>query len=221
MLSCERLFSLKKPVYFWTFTFVDVYHEWEYGPLWNRFIQALDRAFGNRSGSGFVRGIRVIEPHVSHGLHYHALINRRLSIHIVNRVAARFGMGRISVVRCDKKAGQYLCKYLGKSVEFATRIRSWGAIGGFRCCKCKDVEVASPFTENRIALYGHGGRASITAMGRLLAYSVLHGRLPDWPQDLRSRETAAAFTARRTTSLGGPDPRKARELRSVTEEKAQ
>lgn len=190
MLSCHRLFGMKLRVYFWTFTFVNVLHEWEYGPRWDGFMRSVNRALGNRSGCGWVRGIRVIEPHERHGLHYHMLTTRRISIHLMRRVGRKYGIGRIGVERCNKGAAEYLTKYLGKSKSFATRIRSWGAVGGFRVCRVKDVQMDSAFHRNMRELF-KGERTSLYAASIIRAHSITYGDLRDWPSQYPAQKAYA------------------------------
>jgi len=184
LLSCERLFGTGKPVYFWTFTFVDVLDEWEYGKRFKLFFQALESVHGGRGCSG-IRGLRVIEPHVNHGLHYHALLTKRLSVHIVRRVGARFGIGRVFVKRCNKGAALYLSKYLGKRKEFATRIRTWGAVGGFLACKVANVEKTSPYHTNMKRLY-RGKKVGFAKATFVMDQSKRHGAFENWPPKAQS-----------------------------------
>jgi len=183
VLSVLRLFSLNKPVYFWTFTFVKVHDEWQYSKLWAAFIKGLEYAHGNRSGRGRLFGLRVVEPHEQHGLHYHALLNVRLSVHIVRRVGRRFGIGRVHVDRVQSSdapiVAMYLAKYLAKRKEFATRIRSWGAIGGMLVCRGKDVEIDSPYSRVRSELVG-SNKLNYATSSYLYHMSRLRGDIKNW-----------------------------------------
>jgi len=180
VFSVERLFAMGKPVYFWTFTFKRVYDETDYAWRWTSFVKAIEYAHCNRRGRGRMFGLRVVEPHESHGLHYHALLNFRLSVHIVRRVGVRFGIGRVDVIRCeDSGVGLYLAKYLAKRKEFATRIRSWGAIGGFLVCRGKDVEIDSPYTRVREALVG-SAKLSYSTSSYLYHMARLRGDVSKW-----------------------------------------
>jgi len=170
-------------VYFWTFTFVKVHNEWDYSRLWKLFVQGLEYAHGNRASRGRLLGLRVVEPHEQHGLHYHALLNVRLSLHIVRRVGARFGIGRVHVDRVPSSdapiVAMYLAKYLAKRKEFATRIRSWGAIGGFLVCRGKDVEIDSPYSRVREALVG-SAKLSYSTSSYLYHMARLRGDVSKW-----------------------------------------
>jgi len=184
IMSVDRLFSLRKKVYFWTFTFKQVYHEWEYPTLWHSFIRGMELAHGTGRQGACIRGLRVLEPHERHGLHYHMLTNKRLSVHIVRRVGRRFGMGRVHVEECDRGTGYYLAKYLGKNQKaFCTRRRSWGSVGGFMQCKVKDVEVDSAFSRNMKGLF-NGHQVDFKTTSFVLALSRIHGDLALWPKGL-------------------------------------
>jgi len=199
LLSVDRLFDCSKAVYFWTFTFKAVYHEWEYGKLWNRFMDGLQTAHsGRRRGRGAFMGLRVVEPHEQHGLHYHALLNTRLSVDMVRRVGKRFGIGRVYVVKADRGAGNYLGKYLGKKKTFATRIRKWGAVGGFLVCRKKDIEQSSPFhrtmsSVKRGGVLGcPGGKIPMDVSSAILGACAVHGNLGSWPAKVRVAVTRIA-----------------------------
>jgi len=160
---------------------VDVLDEWEYGKRWHDFLLAMNRALGH-SGREGIRGLRVIEPHENHGLHYHALLTKRMSVHIVRRVGRKFGIGRVYVEKVkDKTASSiYLSGYLGKRKEFATRIRTWGAVGGFLACKVGDVEKASPYHDNMRRLY-RGKKVGFSKSTFVMDQSKRHGAFENWP----------------------------------------
>jgi len=180
IMSVGRLFDGGGRVYFWTLTFVNVHNDDEYGRLWTGFWKGMSVAHGS-----FRRwkcpGIRVIEPHESHGLHFHFLTKKRLSVHIVRRIGKRFGIGRIDVQKCDRGAGLYLSKYLGKSKSFGMRVRSWGAMGGFLVCRKSDVEVDSSFHRNMAFIVERtGGRIDMGMSTAIFQHSLLHGDMDNW-----------------------------------------
>jgi len=144
ILSCYRLFDISKRVYFWTFTFKHVWPDWWYPPAWNGFAKEVRNLYGQ-----FCCGMRVIEIHPGgHGLHYHLLVNKRMSIHFIKRIGAKWGMGRISVNRipADRGCVIYLSKYLGK--DFAGKlhgVKRWGTFGGFHHVKYKNIIIESDY----------------------------------------------------------------------------
>lgn len=144
-LSGQRLFAESESVYFWTFTFSEVMPDWYYSGTWQKFIGALCRFYG-----GTLRGLKVVELHKDHGIHYHALLNKRIWVGQVRRLAKQFGMGAVvHVKKADLGAVGYLQKYLSKDFCGANRLHSavsrWGAIGGFKPCRVRDLEVDSVF----------------------------------------------------------------------------
>jgi len=141
--SAIRLFDLYHPVYFWTFTFAKVMPDWFYSNVWSRFSRDLCDLYG-----GTLHGLKVIELHVDHGLHYHALVNKRIWSGEVWRIARRYGIGWLSVKKADEGSIDYLSKYLTKQWKsdnkFFAKCSRWGTMGGFRGCRCSDVEIDSP-----------------------------------------------------------------------------
>lgn len=155
--TAGSLFDESDDVYFWTFTLVKGMPDWFYGNTWNHFLRAIeDHIDGN------VSGVRVIEPHKQHGLHFHALVNRRLSVRFIRRIGKRFGFGRIHVKKADSGAVGYLSKYLTK--QFAKEhklhagIRRWSAFGATRKSRVRDIEVDSPVTRRARAFREAYGR---------------------------------------------------------------
>jgi len=146
ILSALRLFEIGHPVYFWTFTFAKVYHDWQYPPLWAKFARDIYHLYG-----GYICGLRVVEPHEEHGLHYHLLVNQRISIHLVRRIAKRYGIFWIHVHRKPVSIGTayYLAKYLTKKAPKLFGPKRWGTFGGFHHCRKSDVVLSSPYTKAR------------------------------------------------------------------------
>lgn len=145
-LSAEILFEESAPIYFWTFTFEDVYHHWEYPGAWRRFVRDIADLY-----AGALRGLRVIEPHVEHGLHYHALLNERVYVGLVRRIGKRYGIGRVQVERANRGSIDYLAGYLSKEFGRQRPLHvggaRWGGVGGFAPVRVRDVEVQSPQME--------------------------------------------------------------------------
>lgn len=142
LLSCEKLFRDYSPIYFWTFTFSEVLNDWIYPRRWQGFVHDLVwTIYGGR-----LAGLRVLEVHKDHGLHYHALLNRRLYVRLARKIGHRYGIGRIHVMKADIGAAAYLSKYLDKDrFTTATRIARWHSVGSFNAIHKNDIEVISPF----------------------------------------------------------------------------
>jgi len=140
-LSVDRLFSSCDKVYYWTFTFKNTLPDWGYAASW----QGFTREMGHQHGRNFFC-LRVIEAHPGgHGLHYHALLNRRLNIHMVERIGAQYGMGYCFVERATRESMWYLAKYLGKEGDRLFGVRKWWKIGPFCHVKWSDIQIESEF----------------------------------------------------------------------------
>lgn len=187
--SAEMLFRKNERIYFWTFTFRqvprnDVWAMW----AWKRFMQAFQKEFPLH------KGVRVCELHKSHGIHFHALITARIPIRRLQALAYPFGFGVMWVDTCDEGTANYLAKYLTKSYReenhFDRGRRRWGAIGGFKPCRNKDVVYETEQTKNHQKLYG---KKQITFAQAILlgGYTKMWGELSDWPESIRKQYEAA------------------------------
>lgn len=148
--SAEKLFDDYPEVYFWSFTMKKVMSDWCYSGVWKRFMHDVGQIYG-----GCLRGLRVVELHKSHGLHWHCLLNKRVWIGEVLRIGKRYGVGRMHVKRCNRGVIDYLIKYVSKDFggpKINAGIRRWGTIGGFVGVRVASVEVESPF-HKRLDLY--------------------------------------------------------------------
>jgi len=139
--TCQMMFERGK-VYFWTFTFRNVHPDWDYSLLWNRFQKRLcDWYWGN------IGGVRVTEAHSEHGLHFHVLLNRRVPIRAVRRIAEREGIFWIDVRVADEGAIDYLIPYVSKSFREKDNlhrgVRRWSAFGNVQKVRKNDVELDS------------------------------------------------------------------------------
>lgn len=126
MIAADELMESPR-VYFWTFTFKLTQPVWFATPAWARLQRDLFDWFGK------FQGIRVSEMHREHGLHFHVLMNMRLPVAVVRRLAEPYGFGRIEVqqVRHRKATTRYLVKYLAKGEKLPCRgMRRWVRIGG-------------------------------------------------------------------------------------------
>jgi len=171
--SCKVFFEQNPKVYLWTLTFREVQADWRAQRAFHEFIKKFMLLEGR-----LIRGLRVAELHKEHGIHYHMLVNVRMNIHIVRRLAKPFGFGRIGVKRCDAGTGMYLAKYLTKQ-DRIPNIKRWGSIGGQFTVKTKDVEIDSLFHRNRKEFLGPG-RQSIQAIGACWRKTMIEGHHSEW-----------------------------------------
>lgn len=180
IMSAERLFEEFPKIYFWTFTFTECGCDWWYPAAWKAFSHDLQNWFGQ-----MLMGLRVVEVHpaeYSHGLHYHALVNKRISIDILKRVAAKYGIGNCWVVEADMGTAFYLAKYLGKKGDrLSPGMRRWGTIGGFRQIKVNAIEIDSAFHRNMKKMF-RGRQTEFEIVSRVMAWSKAYGDLEDWPE---------------------------------------
>lgn len=146
-MTAESLWQKGFRVYFWTFTFNALRHDWVTMQAFTKFLHHLDKVMGGDYG-----GVRVAELHKEHGVHFHALVNRRLNINIVRRVARCYGIGRIHVKVADQNRGAcagYLAKYLSKQVkgpisEKGNSCRRWASFGKVVRTRVRDIVNDSP-----------------------------------------------------------------------------
>lgn len=149
-LTASGLFGPYAKVYFWTFTFHVTQTDWVAAELFRRFLWDLRREV-DKPGWG---GVRVVELHKEHGVHYHALINCRLGVDLVRRVAGRHAIGRVHVEHCNQDAAGYLSKYLSKQREgpltkTGRNARRWACFGDLRRVRISDLINDSPMWRYR------------------------------------------------------------------------
>lgn len=136
-----RKMEAQGKLYFWTFTYRDVHSLKTAMGLWNEFLTILKRKLA-------FRGVRVLELHDDHGVHFHVVTNKRFKIRAVLAIGARYGFGRTHVERVTDVAGgiAYLCKYLSKRrAPCVKRVRLWAAFGAIPRTRVADIVVDSPF----------------------------------------------------------------------------
>ncbi len=145
-MTADQLWQPGFRVYFWTFTFTGVNADWENSRRFTKFLHHLQAVLDGDWG-----GVRVAELHKEHGVHFHALINRRLAVDIVRRVARCYGIGRIFVEVADNNNGtaRYLSKYLSKQkkgplCESGRSMRRWAKFGQVRHVRIRDLVNFSP-----------------------------------------------------------------------------
>lgn len=183
--SAHKLWAETGNLYFWTFTFreVPLSDEWALAQ-WNSLMKKFWHHFGA------IHGLRVIELHKTHGIHFHLLVNVRIPVERVIRCAWPLEFGRIGIERVEEgqEAIDYLAKYLGKGYEktrWPSRRRQWGAVLGFKPTRCKDVEYETPFHENKRLFFGD--RKADWKELSLLAGLSNFGLFEDWPQVVQER----------------------------------
>lgn len=192
--SCERLEEQSERLYFWTFTFKQVPINDEHAMEdYHDFMGRITREWPG------MHGVRVSELHRSHGIHFHALLDWRICIRRVKRLAFGNGringpwryldFGRMTVTQCDRGSMFYMAKYLTKSYRdrynFGGR-RRWGGIGGFDTVKCRDIEYDTPFHRNKPLLFGKN-QMDYATMICLSHYSSLWGDLENWPDEAKMK----------------------------------
>jgi len=172
--SAEVFFEQYRTVYLWTFTFKRVHADWRCQRAWFLLMRDLQDMEGKS-----LRGLRVAELHAEHGIHYHVLVNTRLGVAMVRRMAQRYGFGRIHVTRCNKNGAAYLAKYLTKEGRIPN-IRRFGTIGGQFHVRVNDVKVDSLFHRNTQEFLGPG-RRDIRMVGQVWEMTQLYGPWREWP----------------------------------------
>jgi hypothetical protein len=180
LLSARKLYRENGgEMYMWTFTFVEVHDDWWYPLMWNNFMKAVTNRFV------LLRGLRVIEVHPGgHGLHYHMLSNQRLPIRWILLVGKRWGIGRVSVKRCDWGGAVYVAKYLTKDNFPLTKgMRRWGAVGGFKPITCRRLKCESQLHRNISVIQRRTGRMQLgyDFMIYIKNMTMLYGPVRVWP----------------------------------------
>lgn len=187
--SVERLYEETKELYFWTFTFRNVPESDDWAlEQWDKFLKRWTY-YGGR-----IHGLRVIELHKTHGMHFHVLLNKRYPIEKVLTMAWPLGFGRIEVHRVEEWEGgvkamvDYLAAYLKKGytkTHWIGRRRRWAAMGGFKPTRCKDIEYDTAFHRNKKLLYGEH-QVDWKELSVLCGASN-YGDFEDWPQQVQER----------------------------------
>lgn len=186
LLTCEKLFKQDdgvraRRVYMWTFTFREVIADDVAMKSWQHLNVLLTRSY---KADGGCPGVRVVEVHPGgHGLHFHALIARRLDVDFVRRLAVRAGFGRIHVQKCKQSAAAYCGKYLTKRDDGLKRgTRRWGMIAGFKGTRVRDIVVESDLADNCRRTYQvlrTWSREIFIAVNRL---TCKYGHCLNWPE---------------------------------------
>jgi hypothetical protein len=145
-------------LYLWTFTWADPTPAKEGVKKWRNFLQGKGQnSQGFRSCFPTASGIRVFEIHpggdrfqpgLSHGLHVHAIIDKRLPVDIMRTIWKEQGEGgMINVRRVPRDRAIYVGKYLSKQRnECMKGVRLWAAFGECETSKVKDIVVDGKWT---------------------------------------------------------------------------
>jgi len=195
-----------KSVYMWTFTFEKFQPDWRAMMRWAELKEKLfGTEYGGRLKCEFpgVRGLRVVEVHpgnnfhgLSHGLHFHCLLNKRVCVHAVRRIGRKFGFGRIQARRVTQEEAAYLGKYLTKKQpELSKGARRWGTINWPEACKVRDIKIESTFHRNIEKVQQAVKQSQLTAdiIHSIFVNTRIHGEYKEWPTERyyysgRSRE---------------------------------
>lgn len=211
--SFEKLAARYRKLYFWTFTFLQT-------PLDDQIAMEDYHIFMNRIVKTWpgIEGLRVSELHESHGIHFHCVLNMRIPIKRVMRLAKGNGLlvgrnrwlpfGRMSVERCNNDIVNYLAPYLTKQYRdrfsFGRR-RRWGAIGGFDVTRNKDLVYTSTVSENKEKMRITGMRLPFKVNQLTTQLSNIWGDYETWPKEIQTfywrnfeRERGIAFNLGRS-----------------------
>lgn len=177
-LSARILREEQERLYFWTFTF-----ERTVSDRWAMAMFDKLHEWMSRWCNGLLRGLRVVELHKEHGVHFHVIMNRRIPVTIVRRVAKRWGFGRIHVVRCWDGAAAYLSKYMVKEYrrQYPCGMRRWGTLGGFQGTRVRDLVFESRSETNRRELFGRN-KVDLVAVQAVYLFSDFFGEVGKWPE---------------------------------------
>lgn len=203
--SFDKLLNETGELYFWTFTFREVMSDDDCLKAWNKLLQNHRNIWKNYPG------IRVIELHKFHGMHFHVLFNKRVPIREMLRVGEPLGFGRISCEKVKDPTGtkRYLRKYLRKDFmkdQWRKGRRRWAGINGFQNTRCKDIEYDGPYQRNKRLFYGSRSVSGQWQNARFLMGCSEFGDFADWPDRikeawLRRFRELAPLTKRKDSGL--------------------
>jgi len=222
LFAVEEMFEhWPKSVYMWTFTFKDYQPDWRAMARWKEFSTWL---CGDGQGSGeypLIKGLRVVEVHpgnnfhgLSHGLHFHCLLNQRVNIHRVLRKCRKWDFGRVHVRKVTQEEAVYVGKYLTKGQpELLKGARRWGTINWPHACKVRNVKVESEFHRNIERVQKATKTCQLTAdvVHSIFVNTRIHGAYKNWPIDryyysMRSEEVLGPRGCTLRQSQGHCDP---------------
>jgi len=184
--AVERMFEYwPKSVYMWTFTFKKAISDERAMQYWAGFMKHLHEHHCD------CKGIRVVEVHpgnnfwsLSHGLHFHALFNKRVSVHWIRRYAARWDFGKVHVRRVTQSEALYIGKYLTKDQPTLKKgMRRWGSVNWPECNRKNDCGLDSQFHRNIEIVQRAAKLNQMTAdvVHTIFVNTKYHGEYKNWP----------------------------------------
>jgi len=150
--------------------------------------------------------LRVVKLHKERGMHFHLLLTKGFPVRRMLALAWPYKFGKVDVRRADLGAGQYLAKYLTKSYKSQNtmaRRRRWGAFGGFKPCRCCDLEIISSYTRNAILLHSKTGGLCPKNKRQMLREFSLLGDYANWPVHFQQLYHASPGTNAAPPRSGG------------------
>jgi len=176
LISADTLFDMSPKVYFWTITWRETLCDWQYPRLFHGFMRDLRK----KLKTNFC-GLRVVEPHKSHGLHYHMLLDTRIPVDLVRKIGGKYGIGRVHVCIANPTAKMYLAKYLMKSnPDKLHGPRRWWRVGTWDHTPCNRIVVESVFHDNVRELFW-GKKRPYNEIAEVMAFTQVHGPWREWP----------------------------------------
>jgi len=112
-------------LYFWTFTTSKQVSDSWIGGIWVKWILAVRHLYDHEESP--LIGIRVLDRHKSGKLHWHCIINKRVSVDLLRKMGKRYGIGRqmhVKRVTYVKGAWDYLEGYMEKDIKILVE-SSW------------------------------------------------------------------------------------------------
>jgi len=109
--SVDRLFRESSQVYMWTVTMKKSTPDFKVLYCWNKLSRQLQNEMP------LLRGLRITERHpgikmfddlwISHGLHFHLLVNLRIPKWLLDRIGRKWGFGFTWVKKADMQKALY------------------------------------------------------------------------------------------------------------------
>jgi len=187
LLSCRALFATNSEVFMYMFNHRDVVGDDISVQRWHHFRVLLMQRYPN------CRGLRVVEVHPgddatpSHGLHYHLLIDTKLSRKWLFKASVRAGFGISKAANkgnaVDSGTAEYLAKYLSKDSDKIAGCRKWGRLGKGWGVRVKDIVVDYVLARNMRAVAQVIAPRRLTAdlISHIAVQSAKHGSILAWP----------------------------------------